>query len=183
MYSVQELHLCLFSFSFSAIFTSSIVSVHSSTNLSINFFLHIQFSQSKYLPTSHDLSHSHSQLLGFQINPLSHTYLSINSVYSHLHISSFQRCLLLQTLASNLHFHLHVSCHFMCLVSSVFDIRLNALTFKFNNIRNTYFCTWIVDIVATTTAFTCFNTKRIKYRLITININNLWSYFTFLIVH
>ena len=39
-----------------------------------------------------------------------------------------------------------------------------------------------MDIVATTTALACFNTKRIKYRLITININNFWSYFTFLLV-
>ena len=33
--------------------------------------------------------------------------------------------------ASNLHLHLHVSCHFMCLVSLNFDIRLSTLTFKF----------------------------------------------------
>ena len=46
-------------------FASSIFSVHSSTNLSTNLFLHLQFSKSKYSPTSHDLSHSHSQLLGF----------------------------------------------------------------------------------------------------------------------
>ena len=124
MYSVQELHLCIFSFSVEcnsiecnsvevilASFTSSVISTHSSTNLSTNFFLHLQFSQSKYSPTSHDLSHSHSQLLGFQIYPLSHTLLSINSLHSHQHLSLFQRCLLLQTLASNLHLHLHVSCH------------------------------------------------------------------------
>ena len=41
----------------------------------------------------------------------------------------------------------------------------------------------IIHFVTTTAAFTCFNTKRIKYRLVTININNLWSYFTFLISH
>ena len=121
MYSMQELHLCIFSFSFSAIFTSSTVSVHSSTNLSTNFFLHLQFSYSKYSPTSHDLLHSHSQLLRFQINPLSRTPLSINSLHSHLHLSSFPRCLLLQTLASSLHLHLHVPCHFICLASLVLD--------------------------------------------------------------
>ena len=47
MCSVQELHLCLFSSSPKAIlasFTFSTVSVHSSTNLSTNFFLHLQFS-------------------------------------------------------------------------------------------------------------------------------------------
>ena len=38
-------------------------------------------------------------------NPLSHTPLSINSLHSHLHLSSFQRCLLLQTLAFSLHLH------------------------------------------------------------------------------
>ena len=73
------------------------------TNLSTNFFLHLQFSKFKYSPTSHALSHSHTQLLGFQISPLSHTPLSINSLHSHLHLSLFQHCLLLQTLAPNLH--------------------------------------------------------------------------------
>ena len=68
MYIVQELHLCIFSIEcnsievISVIFTSSIFSVHSSTNFSTNFFLNLQFSQSKYSPTSHDLSHSYSQL-------------------------------------------------------------------------------------------------------------------------
>ena len=131
MYSVQELHLFLCSFSL-AIFTSSIFSLHftaelrsvelCSTNLSTNFFLHLQFSQSKYSPTSHDLSHSHSQLLGFQIDPLLLTPLSINYLHSHQHFSSCQCFLLLQTLAYHLHLHLHVSCHFMCLVSLVLDI-------------------------------------------------------------
>ena len=39
---------------------------------------------------THDLSRSHLQLLGLQINPL-----------SHLHLLLFQRCLFLQTLTSN----------------------------------------------------------------------------------
>ena len=116
-----------------AIFTSSIFSVHSSISLSTNFVLHLQFSWSKYSPTSHDLSHSHSQLLEFQINRL-----SINSLHSHLHLSSFQRCLLLQMLASNLHLHLYVSCHSVCLVSLVLDIRLNTLTFKFFTTSQTH---------------------------------------------
>ena len=72
------------------------------------------------------------------MNPLSHTYLSINSLHSHHHLSSFQRCLLLQTLASSLHSHLHVSCHSMCLVSLVLDIRLNTLKFKFLMILGTH---------------------------------------------
>ena len=109
---------------------SSIFSLHSSINLSTNLFLHLQFSLSKYSPKSHDLSHSHLQLLGFQIYPLSHIPLSINSLHSHQHLSLFRRCLLLQTLASNLHLHLHVSCHFIRLVSLVLEIKLNTLTFK-----------------------------------------------------
>ena len=74
--------------------------------------------------------HSHSQLLGFQAYPLSHTPLSINSLDSHQHLSLFQHCLLLQTIASNLHIHLHVSCYLICLVSLFLDIKLNTLTFK-----------------------------------------------------
>ena len=97
MCNMQELHLFLFSLT---IFTSWAISLHSSTNLSTNLFLHLQFSLSRYCITSHDLSHS--QLLGFQIYPVSHTLLSINSLHSHRHLSSFQRCLLLQTLATNL---------------------------------------------------------------------------------
>ena len=69
---------------------------------------------------SHDLSHFHLQLLRFQINPLSYIPLSVNSLHSHLHLLFFQRCLLLQTLASNLYLHLHVSCHsnISCFISS-----------------------------------------------------------------
>ena len=80
---------------------------------------------------SHDLSHSHLQSLGFQIKSLSHIPLSINSLHSHLHLYSFHLCLLLKTLASRLHLHLQVSCHSMCLVSLVLDIRLNSLAFMF----------------------------------------------------
>ena len=139
IYSVQELHLCLLlSSDILASFTSSAVSVHSSTNLLTKFFLHLQFSQCKYSSISHDLSHSHSQLLGFQIDPLLHTHLSINYLYSHLHLLLFQRCLLLQTLPSNLHLHLQVSCHSMCFASSVLDIRLNTLTFKFLTTSGTH---------------------------------------------
>ena len=63
---------------------------------------------------SHDLSHSQLQLLGFQINPLSHISLSSNSLHSHLHLSLFHLCLLLQTPEFNLHLHLKVSCHSIC---------------------------------------------------------------------
>ena len=94
-------------------FVSSIFSVHSSTNGSINFFLHLQLEKSRYSPILQDLSHSHSQLLGFQTYPLSHTPLSINSLHSHLHLSLFYLCLVLQIILSNLNMHLQVSCHFM----------------------------------------------------------------------
>ena len=46
-----------------------------------------------------------------------------------------------------------------------------------------HFCIWITDIITTTAAFTCFNTKRIKSRIITINVNNFRFYFTFFISH
>ena len=73
MYTMQELHLFLL---LSIISTSlSKVSLHSSTNLSTNLFLHVQFLQSKYSLKSHALLHSHSQLLGFQIKSLSPTPL------------------------------------------------------------------------------------------------------------
>ena len=101
-------------------------------------FLHLQFILSKYSPISHDLSHSHSQLLRFQINPLSNIPLSINYLHSHLHLSSFHLFLLLQTLASSLHLQLEVLCHFMCLVSLVLDIRLNTLTFVFLVLSGTH---------------------------------------------
>ena len=80
MCSVQELHLYLFSSSDRVIlasFTSLTVSLHSSTNLSTNFFLHLQFSWSNYSATSHDLSHSHSQLLGFKIKSfITHAFIN-----------------------------------------------------------------------------------------------------------
>ena len=59
----------------------------------------------------------------------SHISLSINSLHSHLHLSSFHLCLLSQTLASNLHLYLHVLCHSICLASLGLDIRLNTSTF------------------------------------------------------
>ena len=72
MFAVQELHLFLCS----TMFTSSIFSVHSSTSLSGIFFLHLHILLSKYSPTSHDLSHSHSQLLGLQIIFIASTFLN-----------------------------------------------------------------------------------------------------------
>ena len=66
---------------------------------------------------SHDLSLSQAQSPGFQTNPILRLVLSINSpLHSHLHLSSFHLCLLLQTLGTSLNLHLQVSCHSMCLV-------------------------------------------------------------------
>ena len=122
---MHELHLSSF---FSSIFiSSSIFSSHSSTNLSINLFLHLHLSQSKYSSISNDLLHSKSELLGFQVYPLLHAPLSVNYLHLHLYLSLFQYCSVLQTTASNVHSHLHVSCHFMCLISLVLNIRLNTL--------------------------------------------------------
>ena len=98
------------------------------------YFLYILYQLTfffTYSPSKYSHSHSHSQLLGFQLNPLSHIPLSISSLHLHLHLSSFNLCLLLQTLASNLHLHLQVSCHFIYFVSLVLEIRLNTLTFMF----------------------------------------------------
>ena len=80
----------------------------------------------------------HSQLKGFQANPFSHTPLSINSLHSHVHSSSFQRSLLLQTLCSNLHLHLHDRCHSMRLFSLIPATRLNILTFKYYTTSGTH---------------------------------------------
>ena len=81
---------------------------------------------------SHNLSHSHEQVLGFQIYPLSYTNLLIkSSLHSHLHLSSFHIYLLLQITEVTLHMHLQVSCHTICLVSLIRAIRLNTLTLIF----------------------------------------------------
>ena len=118
MYNMQELHL--FSFSLNIFTSSSIFSSHSSTDLSINVFLDLQFSKSKYSPISHDLSQAHAQLIGFQVYPLSDTPLSINSLHSHQHLSLFHLCLLLQTIASNVQYTLTCFMPFYmpCFISS-----------------------------------------------------------------
>ena len=117
MQNVEELHLYIFSVKVvSAIFNSSTFSVHSSINLSTNFFLHLQFFQSKYSPTSHNLSHFHSQLLGFQIDPSSHTPLSIYSlkfsIYHHSNVAYYyQRLHLIYIYTYTFNVILHASFH------------------------------------------------------------------------
>ena len=88
---------------------------------------------------SHNLSHSHEQVLGFQIYSLSHTNLLIkSSLHSYLHLSLFHVCLLLQAAEVNLHIHLQDSCRIIYLVSLILDIRLNTLTFMFLIISGTH---------------------------------------------
>ena len=128
MYNMQELCLDFVELILTKL-VSSTISLHSSTNLSTCLFYTCNFYYPNTQQTSHDLSQSHSQLLGFQIYLLSHKPLSINFLHSHQHLSPFQGCLLLEALASNLYLHLHVSFHFMCLVLLVLDIRLNTLGF------------------------------------------------------
>ena len=77
----------------------------------------------------HDLSHSNSHILEFQTNPSSHLPLPINYLRSYLHLSLFQGCLLLETLASNLHLQVKVSWQDACLVSLILHITLNTLIF------------------------------------------------------
>ena len=73
-----------------------------------------------------------NKVLGFQIYPLSHTNLLIkSSLHSHLHLSLFHICLLLQIAEVNLHIYLQVSCHTICLVPLILAIRLNTLTLIF----------------------------------------------------
>ena len=126
---------------------------------------------------------SHLQLLGFQINPLPHPLSSIKSLHSHLYLPLFHLCLLLQTLSSNLHLHLQVSCHFICLVSLFLDIRLNDLIFVSLIASEHHFWIWIININTTTTASIYLNAVRIKSRFITVNIYHFWSYFILLITH
>ena len=82
--------------------------------------------------------HSHSQLLGFQINHLQHLPISTNSLHLHLHFSLFQRCLLLRAFAFNLQIQLQVLCYSICLVSLVSDIRLNISKVMFSTTSRTH---------------------------------------------
>ena len=61
----------------------------------------------------------------------------------------------------------------MCLVLLVLDIRLNTLTFKVLTTSKTQFYMWIIDIVATTTAYTCLNTKEKNSLLLMLTICSL----------
>ena len=129
MYSVQELHLCLLSLWF----TSSTVSVHSSTNLSTNFFPALII---------FIVQHIISNITRFITFTLTITRIPNKYFITHTFVNHFfcilQRCLLLQALSSSLHLHLHASCRSRSLVSLVLDIRLNTLTFKFFTTSGTH---------------------------------------------
>ena len=159
----------------SAIFTSSTFLVHSWSNSSTNFFLHLQFLWSKYLPTSHDLSHSHSQLLQFQTDPLSHTPLSINYLHSHLNLSSLSTLFIITN-------PLHLIYIYTCTFHAILCVSFYFMCFSFlQHQKHTLYMDH--RYCYNYAAFVCFNTKKIKCRPITININNIWSYLTFLIRH
>ena len=98
----------------------------------------------------------------FNLNILQHHIIYHTS---HLHLPSFHLCLLLQTLASNLHLHLQVLCHSICLVLLVLDI------YVFNGIRNTYFNLWVINGIATAFAFIYCNAIGIKHSLISADID------------
>ena len=70
-------------------------------------------------------------------------HLCINTcIYHHSNVLYY-----LQTLASDLHLLLQVSCHSMCLVSFVRDIRFNAVTFQFFTTSGTHsfaYGSWIL---------------------------------------
>ena len=79
---------------------------------------------------------------------------------------------------------MHVAYHSMCLVSLVLDIKLNTLTFKFLITSGTHnFAYGLLLLLQLPLHLLVFNTKGEKDRPFTINVNNLWSYSTFLIVH
>ena len=114
-----------------ASFTSSTVSVHSSTNLSSNFLCTYNF-HSLNIHQCHTLYHITFTLTitRIKINSLSHTPLSINSLFTSafIFIPTF---FIITNISPNLHSHLQVSCHSIYLVSIVFHSRLNTLTIRF----------------------------------------------------
>ena len=101
-------------------------------------------------------------------------------MHSHIHLSLFHLCLLLQTLAPSLHLHLQVSCHYVCLVSIVLSIKLNTLTFMFLAKTETHnFGNGSLILLQLPLQKYCED----KPRFFTINIYYLSSYFTLLIIY
>ena len=136
MYSMQELYLCLLlssdRFFFLASFTSSTVSVHSSTNLSIFFFFFFAlavFTVQIFTYITEFITFTLT-ITGIP-NKFFITHSFINQFFTFTPAFVIIPALFIVTLGSNLHLHLHVSCHSIYLVSLVLEIRLNTLTFKF----------------------------------------------------
>ena len=70
----------------------------------------------------------------------------------------------------------------MNLVSLVLDIRLNTLTFKSFTASGTQIFEYgLLILLQLPLNLFILILKRVKYSIITININNLWSCFTFFI--
>ena len=82
---------------------SSMFSLHSSTIYQLTFFYTYKFYSLNIL--QRHIIYSIYIHIWFQLNPLLLISLSIYYLHSHLHLSSFDLCLLLQTLASSLHLH------------------------------------------------------------------------------
>ena len=91
----------------------------------------------------------------FIMNPLSHISLSINYLHSHCHLSLFHLCLLLQTLSSSVHLLLHVSCHSICLVLLVVNIRLNTLRLIFLTTHNFAYRILLIMVNENTANYHC----------------------------
>ena len=133
---MQELYLCLLlssdRFFFLASFTSSTVSVHSSTNLSIFFFFFFAlavFTVQIFTYITEFITFTLT-ITGIP-NKFFITHSFINQFFTFTPAFVIIPALFIVTLGSNLHLHLHVSCHSIYLVSLVLEIRLNTLTFKF----------------------------------------------------
>ena len=112
-------------------------------------------------------------------------------IYNYYHIRLYQLILFIHTyiylhssvaycykiLASNLHLHLLVSCHFIFLL-------LKTLIFKFlKTLGAQNFAQGSLILLQLPLHLLVLILKGKKHRLFTININNFRSYFTFLIFH
>ena len=72
--------------------------------------------------------------------------------------------------------------YMFCSISSWYSIKYFTIH-VFNNIRNTWFSIWIINIITTTTTFIYKNTVRLNWELIIVNVSYFCLYFTFLIIH
>ena len=130
MYSMQELYLFLCSFLL-VIFTSSIFSVHSLTSLSASFFLHLQLFII-YIFQNITCFITFTFTITKILSKCFMTYTFINQFFGFTPtIIINPRLFFVANTRIKSNLHLHVSCHFMCLVSLVLDIRLKTLIFNF----------------------------------------------------